>query len=256
LDAKVTSIGDAVASALILGNGHYSPPYGLESPLNDANSIAEIMRGLGFRTETYLNVSRAEMQEALGDFIGRLSPGDTAFVYYTGHGGTLKGVNYLIPVDFSPDLLGKGEIPKDTAVPVSDLIEDLRKSNARVILILDASRNVFEFPQPRAIPPKLDEPPEGSGIFILYSASPGEETFESTTSSRKHSLFAQVLMEEIRKPDRDLAELSRTVSAKVVQFSKAMGKIQTPVSITEISGKVFLAGRTKPGNSRVNGNAP
>ncbi len=83
--------------ALVIGNGAYdvSP---LRNPVNDARAVAAALRQSGFQVTERLNLTQAQMREAIRAFGDQLRSGGVGLFYYAGHGMQVKGRNYLIPV--------------------------------------------------------------------------------------------------------------------------------------------------------------
>jgi hypothetical protein len=88
--------------ALIIGNDNYVEFPSLETPINDAQSVAAILRDrYGFKTEVVLNADRKAMLEAINNYRKRLTEDDNFLLYYAGHGELDKknGRGYWLPVD-------------------------------------------------------------------------------------------------------------------------------------------------------------
>lgn len=81
----------AARVALVIGNGAYDPQTGwsaLGNPGNDADAIARVLReDLKFdRVQVHKDVDRRAFIDAIDAFGDALTPGDTAFFYFSGHG--------------------------------------------------------------------------------------------------------------------------------------------------------------------------
>jgi hypothetical protein len=99
LDQKVVNIEDSIKSALVLGNNNYDGPWRLRSAVPDAEAINAALKDLGFQVSKGLDLDRTATYLAIKSFAGRLNPGDTAFVFYSGHGMQVDGHNYFLPVN-------------------------------------------------------------------------------------------------------------------------------------------------------------
>ena len=75
------------------------PSRQLKKAANDATTIAGTLRSLGFEVIVGTNLGRQAMIDKLAEFTARLQPGDTAALFFAGHGVAIAGVNYLIPSD-------------------------------------------------------------------------------------------------------------------------------------------------------------
>jgi hypothetical protein len=94
--------------ALIIGNQQYLYVSKLETPENDARSIAEVLsRKYGFKTKLLLNATSQAIVQALNDFRRNMTDKDNLLIYYAGH-GHLEQIReikrgYWVPVDGEKD---------------------------------------------------------------------------------------------------------------------------------------------------------
>src|SRR5262245_18446353 len=85
--------------ALIIGNIAYENDPRLQKAVNDADAIAAELSKLGFDVVKAENDGRRVMSRAMVELEGKIAAGDTALVYFAGHGFAIDGTNYLLPVD-------------------------------------------------------------------------------------------------------------------------------------------------------------
>ena len=90
--------------ALVIGNAKYPTLGSLRNPANDARAMASKLRDLDFELigdKAHVDVTRREMLRLLNSLEDRLRPTKeaTALVYYSGHGVSADGDNWLIPTD-------------------------------------------------------------------------------------------------------------------------------------------------------------
>ena len=85
--------------ALVIGNSQYQHTAVLKNPRNDATAIASALRELAFDVVEGLDLTQADMQQAVGTFASRLEAADVGLLFYAGHGLQVDGKNYLVPVD-------------------------------------------------------------------------------------------------------------------------------------------------------------
>ena len=92
--------------ALIIGNNDYPNFPNLESAVNDARQLNQLLQvRYGFQTRLLINATRYQILSALNELRARLTPKDNLLIYYAGH-GELDRVNlrgHWIPVDAEPD---------------------------------------------------------------------------------------------------------------------------------------------------------
>ena len=75
--------------ALAIGNDLYPnlpTDRQLRKAANDATTIAGTFRSLGFEVIVGTNLGRQAMVDKLAEFTARLQPGDTAALFFAGHG--------------------------------------------------------------------------------------------------------------------------------------------------------------------------
>lgn len=92
--------------ALIIGNEKYKRLPVLDTPVNDAKAVAELLASkYGFKTTVLLNADRYEILSALNKLREKLTEKDNLLLYYAGH-GELDKVNqrgHWLPIDAEPD---------------------------------------------------------------------------------------------------------------------------------------------------------
>ncbi len=162
--------------ALVIGNKDYkdSP---LRNPVNDAEDISAVLKGLGFRVQTKTNANRRQMDEAIKEFVQKVQNGDVALFYFSGHGAQVKGENYLLPVGTS--IKSESDVVYD-AVPVGRILGKLEESKNRInIVILDACRN-NPFKGFRSAGQGLSPVDAPVGTFIAYATAPGSVAVDGT----------------------------------------------------------------------------
>jgi uncharacterized caspase-like protein len=77
--------------ALVIGNDAYENVPQLQKAVNDADAVAAELSKLGFDVVKAQDVGRRAMSRALVELEGKISPGDTALVYFAGHGFAIDG---------------------------------------------------------------------------------------------------------------------------------------------------------------------
>src|SRR5436190_5009829 len=108
--------------ALVIGNSAYPPDaHPLKNPVNDARAMGGALKDLGFDVTLKLDLTQAQMEDAIREFTGSLGQGSVAVFYYAGHGFQIEGINYLAPIDFYQDRLDASKLKRAT-VPVDDYV--------------------------------------------------------------------------------------------------------------------------------------
>jgi uncharacterized caspase-like protein len=85
--------------AIVIGNGAYKSVTPLPNPSMDAKAMAEMLRSMDFDVVEGTDLGRDAMTDRLRDFAAKSAGADVALFFYAGHGMSVGGKNYLIPVD-------------------------------------------------------------------------------------------------------------------------------------------------------------
>ncbi|MGE0237827.1 MAG: caspase family protein [Parvibaculaceae bacterium] len=123
--------------ALIIGQSAYAHVTPLANPANDARAVDGLLTALGFDTRTVSDRDTARLKRDLERFAEDAEGADVALLYYSGHGVEAGGENYLVPTDADPAALDDA---RDRLVPLSGIMERLRRGVPVTILLLDACR--------------------------------------------------------------------------------------------------------------------
>src|ERR1700688_2006911 len=128
--------------ALVIGNNDYRNVPKLQKAVNDARTMGETLKQLGFSVMVAENQTRQAFSETLLAFDKAVGPGDTAFFFYAGHGFEIAGQNFLLPTDVPAASEGQEELVRDASVLADRVIERLQNKKVRTaILVFDACRN-------------------------------------------------------------------------------------------------------------------
>ncbi|MHB9449683.1 caspase family protein [Mesorhizobium sp. RSR565B] len=123
--------------ALIIGQSKYEHIAALANPANDARDMAKMLTDLGFDARNVTDRDAAKLKRDLDRFVEDAEGADVAFIYYSGHGIEAGGENYLVPVDADvSSLKNAGE----ALVPISAVMDELKKTVPVTIVLLDACR--------------------------------------------------------------------------------------------------------------------
>ncbi len=163
--------------ALVIGNNDYKNVPKLQKAVNDARTMGDTLKQLGFSVMVAENQTRQAFSQTLLAFDNAIEAGDTAFFFYSGHGFEIAGQNFLLPTDVPAASEGQEELVRDASILADRIIERLQNKKARTsILVFDACRNnPFERPGTRAVAgggglAPMTQLPEG--VFSVFSAGP------------------------------------------------------------------------------------
>lgn len=238
--------------ALVIGNDRYAnlPDHQqLRKAANDARAVGKALRQIGFEVIAGENAGRGALVDKLDEMTRRLSPGDTAFFFFSGHGVALDGVNYILPADVPDIAAGQETRLKGASLSEPYIISELAGRSVSVaVVVLDACRtNPFAQSGAKGVGGEkgLAPPPQVRGVFSLYAASGGQAArdrlYDGDTDP--NSVFSRVLVPALTRPGLDLTALAFEVREQVSQIARNAGYDQRPAYYDEtIGGRVYLAG--------------
>lgn len=231
---------------LIIGNDAYADVPALAKAVADARAVSEALQGVGFETVLAVDASRREMNRRIAEFTGMLSPGDTAFVFYAGHGVEISGENYLLPTDIvSPDS-GDQDFVAGESIALSDLLDRVRKTGARTtIAVIDACRNnPFEAATGRSIGRTrgLGRIAAPEGTFVMYSAGAGQLALDGLNEAdpAQNSVFTRLLLPKISQPGLELRTLISELRVEVRDLARTQNHAQFPAYYDELLGDFYF----------------
>lgn len=127
--------------ALVLGNSRYVRATALPRATDDARLVASSLQRIGFHVTLRIDTDRVALIRAVRGFARDLARNDLALVFYAGHGVSVAGRNYLLPVEF--DTASEEELTDHVvhhAVALEELSRPLQARGATHVLVLDACR--------------------------------------------------------------------------------------------------------------------
>ena len=124
--------------ALVIGNSSYQSAPALPNPINDALSMSDSLRRLGFVVQEGIDLDAAGMVSTLRSFGSLAADAEVAVVFYAGHGIQVDGTNYLLPID------AKLERERDLnyeAVSLDLILSEVSQAGKLAVVMLDACRD-------------------------------------------------------------------------------------------------------------------
>jgi uncharacterized caspase-like protein len=238
--------------ALVIGNNDYKNVPKLQKAVNDARTMGETLKQLGFSVMVAENQTRQAFSESLLAFDAAVGPGDTAFFFYAGHGFEIAGQNFLLPTDVPAAGEGQEELVRDASVLADRIIERLQNKNVRTaILVFDACRNnPFERAGTRALAgggglAPMTQLPEG--VFSVFSAGPRQTALDrlSNTDDNPNSVFTRTFSKELLQPGENLVQVAQHTRRLVSEMAETVSHKQIPVYFDQMVDDVFLNGLAK-----------
>jgi hypothetical protein len=238
--------------ALVIGNNDYRNVPKLQKAVNDARTMGETLKQLGFSVMVAENQTRQAFSETLLAFDRAIDPGDTAFFFYAGHGFEIAGQNFLLPTDVPAATEGQEELVRDASVLADRIIERLQNKKARTaILVFDACRNnPFERPGTRAVSgggglAPMTQLPEG--VFSVFSAGPRQTALDrlSNDDTNPNSVFTRTFAKELLQPGENLVQVAQRTRRVVSELAETVKHKQIPVYFDQMVDDVFLNGMAR-----------
>jgi hypothetical protein len=235
--------------ALVVGNNDYRNVPKLLKAVNDARTMGDTLKQLGFTVMVAENQNRQAFSQTLLAFDRAVDAGDTAFFFYAGHGFEIAGQNFLLPTDVPAATEGQEELVRDASVLADRIIERLQNRKVRTaILVFDACRNnPFERAGTRAIAGRgglapMTQLPEG--VFSIFSAGPRQTALDrlSNDDANPNSVFTRTFAKELTQPGANLVQVAQRTRRLVSEMAETVRHKQIPVYFDQMVDDVFLNG--------------
>jgi hypothetical protein len=235
--------------ALVIGNNDYRNVPKLQKAVNDARTMGDTLRQLGFSVMVAENQTRQAFSQSLLAFDKAVEPGDTAFFFYAGHGFEIAGQNFLLPTDVPAASDGQEELVRDASILADRIIERLQNRKVRTaILVFDACRNnPFERNGTRAVAgggglAPMTQLPEG--VFSVFSAGPRQTALDrlSNNDDNPNSVFTRTFAKELTQPGLNLVQVAQRTRRLVSEMAETVSHKQIPVYFDQMVDDVFLNG--------------
>ncbi len=236
--------------ALIIGNDEYQnfPP--LQTAINDAQNVAQILKEkYGFNTRFIRNADRYTILSALNEVKSKLKENDNLLIYYAGHGerdvGTLQG--YWLPVDAEQENTANW-IPNSA---ISDLLNTMQAKH-----ILVVADSCYSGSMTRSSVARLDTQLSDENLkkwLKVMARTPSRTVLTSggiapvlDSGGGEHSVFAKAFLDELEQATGpiDAYKVYLRVTRKVQRSAALVGFDQTPtyapIKYTGHSGGEFI----------------
>jgi uncharacterized caspase-like protein len=227
--------------ALVFGMAAYQNVTALKNTVNDATALARTLEQIGFRVDVQMDATREEALAALDKFAFEAETADIALIYYAGHGVSVQGTTFLIPVD------AKVREAKDivtASVTMDQMLAAVDGARKMSILILDSCRNnplpeVIDLRDPEVAKGLttgkggLAAPSPDRGTLVAFAARDGEVALDGQGAN---SPFNIALRDNMVKPNVEIGLLFRQVRDDVLA---ATGNRQEPATYGSLPGEPF-----------------
>src|SRR5262249_9892137 len=243
--------------ALVVGNNDYKNVPKLQKAVNDARTMGDTLKQLGFSVMIAENQTRQAFSQTLLAFDKAVEPGDTAFFLFAGHGFEIAGQNFLLPTDVPAATEGQHEPVRLPSSPVGRSTDGLQTKRARPALLVFAAcrNNPFERAGTRAVAgggglAPMTQLPEG--VFSVFSAGPRQTALDrlSNDDANPNSVFTRTFAKELTQPGVNLVQVAQRTRRLVSEMAETVRHKQVPVYFDQMVDDVFLngtaAGKTEP----------
>ena len=208
--AQGSTVNVGKRTALVLGNQDYKfAPLG--NPLNDARAISVSLRELGFDVLMVKDGKLSGMRETLQQAKSRFVSNGVAFFYYAGHAVQYRGINYLVPVDYSPEDLAS--FPEGT-LSLDEVLGVMAEAGVGLrILVLDSCRDNPFGSAAEVLGEGLASIETEGETFVAYATTAGNVAEDG--ASGPNSPFTAALITALEVPNLDIHDVFRLVRGNV-----------------------------------------
>jgi len=239
-------------TALVIGNSRYETAVGpLRNTDNDAKAMASALRALGFKVIERHDLSRDQLFKAVDAFRKTIPGAEVALFYYAGHGISVGGSNYLIPLKSGFDPGGADNVTlrmraETHLFNAEQAVADMSAAGATCnIAILDACRNtpLARTGRDRGIGTGggLAEMTPPAGSLIAFSTDAGQTALDGKGAN---GLYTGELLKYLRTPGLTIEQVFKRTRAAVVRRSDGS---QVPAEYSRLVGDdIYLAGEASP----------
>ena len=231
---------------LVIGNDTYAHVPALEKARADARAIAGALSDVGFDVTRVLDADRSAMNRAISTFIGKLQPGDTAFVFFAGHGVEIGGQNYLLPTNIEAAANASEDFIRSESIGLKDVLARVQGTGARITLMfIDACRdNPFQSTAGRSIGGSrgLARITAPEGTFVVFSAGAGQQALDRLEGddADPNSVFTRTLLPKLSEQGLELREMVSKVRLEVRKIALTQNHRQFPAYYDELLGEFYF----------------
>ena len=235
-------------TALVIGNAKYEAAVGpLRNTGNDAKAVAKTLRDLGFAVIEKHDVTRDQLLRAVVDFRATLTGAEVGLFYYAGHGISVAGSNYLLPVKSGYTSEGADDVTlrllaETKLFNVEQAVADMKTAGAHCnLVILDACRTTAVARTGRTrdatSPGGLSEMKPPAGSLIAFATDAGQTALDGDGTN---GLYTEELLKNLRTPGLTVEQVFKRTRAGVLERSSGG---QIPAEYSRLVGDdIYLAG--------------
>jgi hypothetical protein len=225
--------------ALVIGNADYASQQKLAGALLDAGRVAGALRNLGFDVSEHENlVTRKDFSDALVPFLRKIDPGSLVVFYYSGHGLSYGGENYLLPLQFAVPV--PAAKVADTFVAMTELRDRLKDGQPTMLMmVFDACRSLSNIIDTTGAPGKMQTKglamPNAGDALIWFSSELGYESYMPDPA--QSSFYTDALVKRLPNQDEEIDQVRKWI---VLDVRNATGQKQSPWSNESSAAEVWF----------------
>jgi uncharacterized protein len=227
--------------ALVFGMASYKNVTALRNTVNDAGALARTLEEIGFQVDVRMDATKDEALAALEDFAFQAETADIALIYYAGHGVSVQGTTFLIPVDAT---VREAKDIVAASVTMDQMLAAVDGARKMSIVILDSCRDnpfpdVIDLRDPEVAKGLttgkggLAAPSPDRGTLVAFAARDGAVALDGTG---ENSPFNVALRDNIVKPNVEIGLLFRQVRDDVLAATENQ---QEPATYGSLPGEPF-----------------
>ena len=188
----------------------------LATPLNDASDVGAALERLGFIVTRVENADQAALLRSLRAFATASEAAEAAVVFYAGHGVTVDGCNFLLPV--GARLSSEQDIELET-LPLALVERAVARARGVRVIVLDASReNPFvssmrKAGAMRSIGRGLARVEPSAGTLVASAATVGTVAVDG---QGRNSLYSGTLLRYLEEPSLEVGPMFGKVREAVL----------------------------------------
>ncbi|MBT9288316.1 caspase family protein [Prosthecodimorpha staleyi] len=233
--------------ALLIGNAAYRSAPALTNPHHDVELLRRTLADAGFdNVSVAKDLDLTAIKRTLRQFEDAAQNADIAVLYYSGHGLSAQGQNYLVPTDAR---LATDRDIEDETVSLDRVLRSLDGVRRLKLVLLDACRDnpflatMARRSASRSLTRGLGRfEPTASDTLVGFATAEGETAQDGT---RGASPFAIALAQHLATPGLDVEMALRKVRDDVMT---ATGGAQRPFKTGSIGGEAIALSRAATGS--------
>jgi sulfatase modifying factor 1 len=223
-----------VRRALLIGNTAYANLPRIPAASQELALIKSALDDAGFEVMLVENAAVPDFERVIPSFVRMVQPGDVCLFYFTGYAIQAEDRDYLLPVDFRPDL--KGNLIA-RAYQATNFAKELERKNASLKLIfIEGARGIDTDVQDLSIP-GLALPDVSDDITETLIGLPTAVNQIVQTPPSEVGLFSRALEDSIRRKGLSIRDLMPELKRQVADAS---GGAQQPTQAPNLTRNFYF----------------